>query len=81
MKNLEKITDSTILIVDDNPANLGVLEEYLEEYGLTILVARDGESGLEKARYARPDLILLDVLIPGIDGFETCSRLKADVVQ
>lgn len=78
MKNLEEITGSTILIVDDNPTNLGVLEEYLEEYGVTILVARDGESGVEKALYARPDLILLDVLMPGMDGFEVCSRLKSD---
>lgn len=69
----------TILIVDDNPTNLGVIVEYLEQEGLTVLVARDGESGLEKVRYGQPDLILLDVMMPpGIDGFETCRRLKAD---
>lgn len=70
-------TNPVILIVDDNPANLGIIVDYLEEYGFTILVARDGESGLEKARYAQPDLILLDVMMPGIDGFETCRLLKA----
>ena len=43
-----------------------------------MLIARDGESGLQKARYARPQIILLDVVMPGLDGFETCRRLKAD---
>ncbi len=72
------LQDRTILIIDDNPTNLSVLTNYLEAYGYTILVARDGEDGLERAEYALPDLILLDVLLPGIDGFETCHRLKAD---
>ncbi len=66
----------TILIVDDNPTNLSVMSDYLKTYGYRILVARDGESGIEKACYAKPDLILLDVMMPGIDGFETCRRLK-----
>jgi CheY-like chemotaxis protein len=76
--SLSDSQDGTILIVDDNQTNLGVLADFLEESGFTILIARDGESGLEKARYGRPDLILLDVMMPGIDGFETCRRLKAD---
>ncbi len=67
----------TILIIDDNATNLRVIADYLERCGFTILVARDGESGLEKARYAQPDLILLDVMMPGMDGFETCKILKA----
>ncbi len=66
----------TILIVDDNPTNIGVLADYLEDHGFTILVARDGESGVKKAEYAHPDLILLDVMMTGIDGFETCQLLK-----
>jgi two-component system, cell cycle sensor histidine kinase and response regulator CckA len=68
----------TILIIDDEITNLGVLSNYLEEAGYQVLTARDGESGLQKAQYARPDLILLDVILSGIDGFETCRRLKAD---
>jgi signal transduction histidine kinase len=68
--------EQSILIIDDSPANLGILTEYLEEYGFTIFVARDGEGGIEKAQYALPDLILLDVLMPGIDGFEICRQLK-----
>lgn len=69
-------SERSILIVDDNPNNLAVMAGYLEDSGFRILVARDGEGALEKARYARPDLILLDVMMPGIDGFETCRRLK-----
>jgi signal transduction histidine kinase len=68
----------TLLIVDDNPTNLGVLTEYLEEQGFEILSAEDGYAGLEIAQFAKPNMILLDVMMPGIDGFETCRRLKAD---
>lgn len=66
----------TILIVDDNRDNLAVLS-YLNSYGFRVLVARNGESALQKARDAHPDIILLDVLMPGLDGFETCQRLKS----
>ncbi|MDJ0715051.1 MAG: histidine kinase dimerization/phosphoacceptor domain -containing protein [Prochloraceae cyanobacterium] len=68
----------TILLVDDNPTNLELVVDYLEDYGLTILVSQDGESAFNRAKYANPDLILLDVMMPGIDGFETCRLLKAD---
>jgi diguanylate cyclase (GGDEF)-like protein len=68
----------TILVVDDNPANLSVLTDYLAERGLQIMIAEDGETGSELAQQYCPDLILLDVLLPGIDGFEVCRRLKAD---
>ena len=70
--------DQVILIVDDNPTNLRVIVEYLEEFDFEIITARHGEDGLKKAHYVKPNLILLDVLMPGIDGFETCRRLKAD---
>ncbi|NHC37219.1 response regulator [Scytonema millei] len=68
----------TILVVDDTPTNLEILFDFLTNYGFKILIAEDGESALQKAAYASPDLILLDILMPGIDGFETCSRLKAN---
>ncbi len=68
----------TILVVDDNPANLSVVTDYLAGHGFQIMVAREGEAGLSLAQQDRPDLILLDVRLPGIDGFETCRRLKAD---
>ena len=66
-----------VLVVDDTPAILGVLFELLGEAGLEVLVAEDGVSAIERAAYARPDLILLDVLMPELDGYETCERLKA----
>ncbi|WP_437758864.1 ATP-binding protein [Sorangium sp. So ce1389] len=67
----------TILIADDMPVNLGVLVDSLECMGHRVLVAQGGEEALKRASFTRPDLILLDVLMPGIDGFETCRCLKA----
>jgi two-component system sensor histidine kinase/response regulator len=67
----------TILIVDDTPANLGVLVETLGVAGFQLMVAEDGEEALAQTLQTQPDLILLDVMMPGIDGFETCRRLKA----
>ncbi len=68
-----------ILVVDDTPANLGLLVDHLEDRGYEVLVALGGQEALDRLRYAQPDLILLDVMMPGMDGFETCRRLKADV--
>jgi signal transduction histidine kinase len=68
---------SRILVVDDNPADVDVLIDQLAEAGFEVAVAEDGEDGLEQSQYKPPDLILLDVALPGIDGFETCRRLKA----
>jgi signal transduction histidine kinase len=65
-----------ILLVDDIPTNLKVLSEAVRNQGWTTLIATDGESAIEQAEYAQPSLILLDVMMPGIDGFETCARLK-----
>jgi DNA-binding response OmpR family regulator len=67
----------TILIVDDTPANLGVLVETLGAAGYQLMVAEDGEEALAQTARTQPDLILLDVMMPGLDGFETCRRLKA----
>ncbi|TVQ09601.1 MAG: response regulator [Leptolyngbya sp. DLM2.Bin27] len=66
----------TILVVDDTPMNLEVLFDFLSHAGFKVLFAEDGESALETAHYATPDLILLDILMPGLDGYETCRRLK-----
>ena len=68
----------SILLVDDQPAKLEVLLQTLQEVGCKLRVARSGEAALAIARQAQPDLILLDVMMPGIDGFEVCRRLKAD---
>ncbi len=67
-----------VLLVDDTPANLDVLVQSLDKEGFDILVASDGTTALEVAGYSKPDLILLDVMMPGIDGYETCRRLKSD---
>lgn len=69
--------NSTILIVDDTPANLGVIVESLEGHGFRVVVAQRGEEALQRADYVQPDLVLLDVMMPGLDGFEICRRLKA----
>ncbi|MBD2449317.1 response regulator [Nostoc sp. FACHB-152] len=65
-----------ILIVDDTPTNLEVLSEALTDAGFEVAVATSGEIAIEQVEYDPPDLILLDVMMPGIDGFETCYRLK-----
>ncbi len=69
---------ATILVIDDHPTNLTVAFEQLESQGFTVATAKTGVSGLQRARVTRPELILLDVMMPGMDGFETCQRLKAD---
>lgn len=66
----------TILIVDDNPTHLAVLSDYLTSDGFDTLVCQNGESAIRRAEEEQPDLILLDILMPGIDGFEICRRLK-----
>lgn len=73
------VQDSAIiLIVDDNPTNLSVLSLALKQAGYKIRVALDGESALAQLEEEQPDLILLDIQMPGIDGFETCIKLKAN---
>lgn len=72
-------TKSVILVVDDNAANLSLLFDPLNQAGYAVLIAKSGESALKRAKNVHPDLILLDVMMPGgIDGFETCRRLKTD---
>lgn len=68
---------ATILIVDDTPANLSVLVDTLAGTGYHLMVAEDGEDALAQTERTQPDLVLLDVMMPGLDGFETCRRFKA----
>jgi len=67
-----------ILVVDDTPETLGFLTAALERNGLTVLVARDGESALGLLEHITPDLVLMDAVMPGMDGFEACRRIKSD---
>ncbi|HEY9652234.1 MAG TPA: hybrid sensor histidine kinase/response regulator [Coleofasciculaceae cyanobacterium] len=76
--NNNKFNNHSVLIVDDNPNNLGILFDYLTNSELKVFVALDGESAIAQIEDSQPDLILLDVMMPGIDGFETCHRLKAN---
>jgi two-component system NtrC family sensor kinase len=75
----DKEPNPTVLIVDDTPTNLGVVVEFLEENGFRVVVAQDGKEGLQRAAFIKPDLILLDVMMPGMDGFEVCRQLKATI--
>ncbi|HEX9782630.1 MAG TPA: response regulator, partial [Opitutaceae bacterium] len=68
----------SILVVDDVPANLGVLLEFLGGAGFEVLMAEDGMGALEQLRFSQPDIILLDVLMPGMNGLEVCRRLKQE---
>lgn len=68
----------TILVIDDSPTNLEVLYETLSYAGYEVLVEMDGLSGIEQVNHNPPDLILLDVMMPKIDGFETCRQLQAN---
>ena len=70
-------SNGTLLIVDDVPANISILFEFLTNSGYKVLVAQDGKKAIQKAEYAKPDLILLDVMMPGLDGFEACKILKS----
>lgn len=66
-----------VLIVDDTPDNLALLSDALDMAGYMVLVALDGASALERMQRRRPDVVLLDAMMPGLDGFETCRRIKA----
>ncbi|MDE8345165.1 MAG: response regulator transcription factor [Acidocella sp.] len=68
----------TILVVDDTPETLGFLTDALENAGLTVLVATNGASALERLAHITPDLVLMDAVMPGMDGFETCRLIKAN---
>ncbi|GAA6619574.1 response regulator [Scytonema sp. NUACC26] len=77
--NLSNREKNTILIVDDNPINLQILLALLSNNDFQVLVADDGESAIQIAETSYPDLILLDIVMPSMDGFETCRRLKSHV--
>jgi two-component system sensor histidine kinase/response regulator len=69
---------ATLLIVDDKPQNLRLISDYLAEQGFELMLSRSGAQALEKVRMEPPDLVLLDLRMPEMDGFEVCRRLKAD---
>ena len=72
------LNSAVVLVVDDNPENLRVLREMLTKQGCTIRVARSGHEALRSVEASPPDMILLDIHMPGMDGYEVCRRVKAD---
>ncbi|TBO33894.1 response regulator transcription factor [Aquabacterium lacunae] len=77
LESLDRSRTDVVLIVDDVPENLSLLHDALDEAGYTVLVATHGEAALQRAAQVVPDIILLDAVMPGIDGFEVARRLKA----
>ncbi|OAB57337.1 diguanylate phosphodiesterase [Phormidium willei BDU 130791] len=78
MSSPERPSKGNILIVDDTPANLELLNTILTRAGYEVCVAVDGSTGLEGARYGKPDLVLLDIMMPGMNGYDVCRFLKED---
>jgi CheY-like chemotaxis protein len=74
----EEVRNSTILIADDIPQNVELLQAYLDELGCRIVTAFDGQETLDRVAEAHPDLILLDIMMPKVSGFEICRKLKSD---
>ncbi len=74
----EPLKKDTVLVVDDTPDTLGFLTDTLDQAGFTVLIATDGNSALELVDQITPDLVLMDAVMPGIDGFEACRRLKRE---
>ncbi|HEY9889373.1 MAG TPA: response regulator [Candidatus Obscuribacterales bacterium] len=78
METKADMTQQTILVVDDTPTNIQVLFDLLDASGYRVAIAKSGDIALQRLEHSLPDLILLDVMMPGIDGFETCRRIKAN---
>ena len=73
-----KTVPKTIIVIDDEPSIGRVVQFKLQQEGYRVLVATDGLEGLAKVKEEKPELILLDLMMPGMDGFEVCKRLRAD---
>jgi two-component system alkaline phosphatase synthesis response regulator PhoP len=67
-----------ILVIEDDPATLRLVDYSLRHNGYQVITATNGLEGMRKARYEKPDLVILDVMLPGVDGFEICHRLRSE---
>ena len=74
----QEVRNSTILIADDTEQNVELLQAYLDDLGCRIVTAFDGQETLDRVADAKPDLILLDIMMPKLSGFEICRKLKSD---
>src|SRR5262245_36874785 len=72
------VVSARILVVDDTPQNIKLLDALLTPRGHEVITANSGEEALEKVASANPDLVLLDIVMPGMDGYEVCRRLRED---
>jgi len=70
--------NNTLLIIDDEAANIQLISDFLEAQGIEIMIAKNGADGISRAKKGQPDLILLDIRMPGMDGYEVCHQLKSD---
>jgi len=68
-----------VLVVDDDPTMIELVKDFLEEHDYHVIPATSGKEALAKAGISKPDVIVLDVMMPGMDGYETCERVKQDV--
>ena len=73
------IEGSKILIIDDQPGNLGILFDYLDEFNAQVMLEQNTEIALKIAESKKPDLILLDIIMPEMNGFEVCKKLKEHI--
>lgn len=78
MPKADGFADAKVLVVDDNEQNLELLQAYLETLGCRVLTARNGLEALQSVAQQKPDLILLDIMMPKMSGFEVCRKLKGD---
>src|SRR6266576_6163877 len=78
LNNESFLPQSTVLIVDDNPQNIELLQAFLESLPVKIVTAVDGQDALEKVAQHNPDLILLDIMMPKMSGFQVCRKLKSE---
>ncbi|MBE3039359.1 MAG: response regulator [Chloroflexi bacterium] len=74
----QEVRNSTILIADDNEQNIELLQAYLDELGCRVITAFDGQETLDRVAAEKPDLILLDIMMPKLSGFEVCRKLKGN---
>jgi CheY-like chemotaxis protein len=74
----QEVRNSVILIADDTEQNVELLQAYLDELGCKVVIASDGQETLDRVADSKPDLLLLDIMMPRVSGYEICRKLKSD---
>lgn len=73
-----KLSTAKVLVIDDEPEITEIIETFLSEYGFQVAIENSSERAVDRAREVRPDIILLDIMMPGMDGYDVCQQLKKD---